>query len=122
MTTEVKRLEDRTKRAQDSMNKSLGADLRESRKRKMDPTNPNAADAEVIFQRCIELLIDNAIDEFNNIGDDAATKAAVDEISKAASELKREAARVDQIADSITQWTARIDKSHAVITALQGLA
>ncbi|MEM6661934.1 MAG: hypothetical protein AAF666_07130 [Pseudomonadota bacterium] len=119
MSDEVRKLKNRVKNANESLNTSLGRDLREAMRQKADPDNPNAADAEEIFDRTIDLLMQNAIDDFNNIADTQAVRDSVDVISKSAASLKRESAKVSEIAKDVTKWSKRLDKSKNVVKQLK---
>lgn len=119
MSDEVRKLKNRVKNANESLNTSLGRDLREAMRQKADPDNPNAADAEEIFDRTIDLLMQNAIDDFNNIADTQAVRDSVDVISKSAASLKRESAKVSEIAKDVTKWSKRLDKSKNAVKQLK---
>ncbi|MEM1162472.1 MAG: hypothetical protein AAGJ28_16185, partial [Pseudomonadota bacterium] len=119
MSDEVRKLKNRVKNANESLNTSLGRDLREAMRQKADPDNPNAADAEEIFDRTIDILMQNAIDDFNNIADTQAVRDSVDVISKSAASLKRESAKVSEIAKDVTKWSKRLDKSKNVVKQLK---
>ena len=119
MSDEVRKLKNRVKNANESLNTSLGRDLREAMRQEAAPATPTAAGAEEIFDRTIDLLMQNAIDDFNNIADTQAVRDSVEVISKSAASLKRESAKVSEIAKDVTKWSKRLDKSKNAVKQLK---
>ena len=122
MSNEIKNLTDRTKRAQRSTLEALNADLAEASRRMQTPGNPRIAEDTDMFNLIIGQLVKLNIDRFNGIVNSAGVRAAVDDISKSAAELKREAKKVKEIADKITKWRKRLDKAKKVVKKLRDLA
>lgn len=122
MPDTVKNLTERVKRAHDNTVQALLADLREARIRSQNPSNPRRAQDKAIFERILQELIRANIVAFNSIVDSALMKANVDIVTKEASKLKKEAAKIKEIADNITKWSTRIDFAAGIITKLIAFA
>lgn len=120
--TEVQKLTKRVEHAQNSMYKSLGADLTEASKRMAIPGNPRIDDDTAIYNDVITQLVRLNIDEFNSIIDSDAVRDAVDTISSGAASLKKEAKLVRTIANDLSKWQSRIGQATDIVGKIANLS
>lgn len=121
MSNTVKNLKSRTQTAKRSTLEALSADLAEAEARATTPGNPRIAQDTAMVNRVSAQIVRLHISGFNSIVDSNAVKNAVDEIAAAASTLKREAARVSDIADDLNAWSDRIDVATGLIDRIREL-
>lgn len=121
MSQQVKKLTARVVNARISMLTSLSADLAEASKRMQAPTNSRITDDTKIYNDAIAQIIRLHINQFTKIINNPQVQQAVNNISKSAATLKKEAKKVDQIANTLTKWNARISTSTNVVTEIRKL-
>jgi len=119
--SEISKLKARLEHAQNSLYKSLGADLAEASKRINIHDNSRIDNDTAIYNQIISQLVRLNINEFNNIVDSIAVKNATDQISKGAAILKKEAKLVHSIANNLSNWSKRIDKTIDIINKIVAL-